>query len=177
MRSSKSSGQIGRAATNLGIGVAGLVIVRLIVQALPMFQDAGWIVKGKLSVVSAAVIVIDAMLLSVLIGFAIQVRAYLLDCFVAIPAMGTMAASLVFLICTGIAYTDFKVLINAWPSIKQLYVWSFFTLAAMLLVQITFLLYQNRDRMAALVLRQPIPPLPRKKPSDADETGAVLAVR
>jgi hypothetical protein len=101
----------------------------------------------------------------------------LLDCFAAIPAMGTMAASLVFLICTGIAYTDFKVLINAWPSIRQLYIWSFFTVAALLLAQITVLLYQNRDRMAALVLRQPIPPLPRKKTLDADETGAVLAVR
>jgi hypothetical protein len=98
LRSSKSSAQIGRAATTLGIGVAGLVIVRLIVENLPMFKDAGWIVKGKLSVVSAAVIVVDAMLLSVLIGFAIQVRAYLLDCFAEIPAMGTMAASLVFLI-------------------------------------------------------------------------------
>jgi uncharacterized BrkB/YihY/UPF0761 family membrane protein len=176
LRSSKSSAQIGRAATTLGIGVAGLVIVRLIVENLPMFHDAGWIVKGKLSVVSAAVIVVDAMLLSVLIGFAIQVRAYLLDCFAEIPAMGTMAASLVFLICTGIAYTDFKLLTTAWPSIRQLYIWSFFTLAALLLAQITFLLYQNRDRMAALVLRQPIPP-PLGKPSNADETGAVLAAR
>jgi uncharacterized BrkB/YihY/UPF0761 family membrane protein len=176
LRSSKSSAQIGRAATTLGIGVAGLVIVRLIVENLPMFHDAGWIVKGKLSVVSAAVIVVDAMLLSVLIGFAIQVRAYLLDCFAEIPAMGTMAASLVFLICTGIAYTDFKLLTTAWPSIRQLYIWSFFTLAALLLAQITFLLYQNRDRMAALVLRQPIPP-PLGKPSNTDETGAVLAAR
>jgi hypothetical protein len=86
--------------------------------------------------------------------------------------MGTMAASLVFLICTGIAYTDFKLLTNAWPSIKQLYIWSFFTLAAALLVQITFLLYQNRDRMAALILRQPIPaPLEKRSPR------SVLAVR
>ena len=84
----KSSGQLARAATNLGIGVAGLAIVRLLVQRLPMFQDAGWIVKGKLSVVSAAVIVVDAMLFSVLIGFAIQVRAYLLNCFAEIPGDG-----------------------------------------------------------------------------------------
>ena len=68
-----------------------------------------------------------------------------------------MAASLVFLISTGIAYTDFKLLTNAWPSIKQLYIWSFFIVAALLLAQITVLLYQNRDRMAALILRQPIP--------------------
>jgi hypothetical protein len=146
LKSSKSSAQIGRAATTLGIGVAGLVIVRLIVENLPMFKDAGWIVKGKL------------------------------DCFAKIPAMGTMAASLVFLICTGIAYTDFKLLTNAWPSIKQLYIWSFFTLAAALLVQITFLLYQNRDRIAALILRQPIPAQPLEKRSDAD-TRSVLAVR
>lgn len=173
----KSSGQIGRAATNLGIGVAGLVIVRLIVQGLPMFHDTGWIVTGKLSVVSAAVIVVDAMLLSVLIGFAIQVRAYLQDYFAEVPALGTMAASLVLLICTGIAYTDFKVLTNAWPSIKQLYVWSFFTLAALLLVQITVLLFQNRDRMAALVLHQPLQVPPSEKPLDTSDAGTVLAVR
>lgn len=172
---SKSNGQIGRAATNLGIGVIGLVIIRLIVQGLPMFRDAGWIVQGKLSVVSAAVIVVDAMLLSVLVGFAIQVRAYLLDCFAEIPALGTMAASLVLLICTGIAYTDFKLLINAWPSIKQLYIWSFFTIAALLLAQITVLLFQNRDRMAALVLRQPIPAFAPKEPSGSDAKPALAA--
>jgi len=171
---SRSNRQIGRAATNLGIGVVGLVIVRLIVQGLPMFRDAGWIVQGKLSVVSAAMIVVDAMLLSVLVGFAIQVRAYLLDCFVEVPAMGTMAACLVLLICTGIAYTDFKVLINAWPSIKQLYIWSFFTIAALLVAQITVLLFQNRDRMAALVLHQPIPgPASKERLPDA----AALNVR
>ena len=74
---SKSDAQMARAATTLGIGVAGLVIVRLIVQNLPMFQEAGWIVKAKLTVVAAAVIVVDAMLISVLVGFAIQLRAYL----------------------------------------------------------------------------------------------------
>ena len=174
---SRSNGQIGRAATNLGIGVVGLVIVRLIVQGLPMFRDAGWIVQGKLSVVSAAVVVVDAMLLSVLLGFAIQVRAYLLDCISEIPALGSMAASLVFLICTAIAYTDFKLLINAWPSIKQLYVWCFFTLAAVLLAQITVLLFQNRDRMAALLLRQPIPASPSRGDSDTGDARTVLAGR
>jgi len=74
---SKADAQMARAATTLGIGVAGLVIVRLFVQGLPMFQEAGWIVKGKLTVVAAAVIVVDAMLISILVGFAIQLRACL----------------------------------------------------------------------------------------------------
>jgi len=174
---SQSNGQIGRAAANLSIGVAGLVIVRLIVQGLPMFHDAGWIVKDKLSVVSAAVIVVDAVLLSVLIGFAIQVRAYLLDCFAEVPALGTMAASLVLVICTAIAYIDFKLLTNAWPSIKQIYIWIFFTLAAALLAQITVLLFQNRDRMAALVLRQPIPGSPTEKSSNAHDAGTVFVAQ
>jgi len=174
---SQSNGQIGRAAANLAIGVAGLVIVRLIVQGLPMFHDAGWIVKDKLSVVSAAVIVVDAVLLSVLIGFAIQVRTYLLNSFAEVPALGTMAASLVLLICTGIAYTDFKLLTNAWPSIKQFYIWTFFTLAAALLSQITVLLFQNRDRMAALVLRQPIPGSPTEKSSEAHDAGTVFVAQ
>ena len=172
MRASKS--KLGRAIAKLGIGVAGLVVVRLIVLNLPMFHDAGWIVQGKLSVMSAAVIAVDAMLLSVLVGFAIQFRAYLLDCVSEIPALGTMAASLVFLICTGIAYTDFKLLTIAWPSIKQLYVWTFFVVAFVLLAQITALLFQNQDRLAALLLRQPIP---AEKHSDADDTRAALATR
>ena len=114
----KSNGQLARAATNLGIGVVGLVIVRLIVQALPIFQDAGWIVKEKLTVVAGAVIVVDAILFSVLIGFAIQLRAYLIGRFSEVPGFGTLAANLVFLVTAGIAYTDFKPLIRAWPSIK-----------------------------------------------------------
>ena len=115
IRKSKSDGQIARAAVNLGISVAGLVIIRLIVQNLPMFQDVGWIVKDKLSVAAAAVIVVDAMLLSVLIGFAIQIRAYLFARFQEVPALGSMAVSLVLLICAGLAYKDFKPLTRAWP--------------------------------------------------------------
>jgi hypothetical protein len=153
----KSRGQLARAATNLGIGVVGLVIVRLIVQAMPIFQDAGWIVRQKLTVVAGAVIVVDAILLSVLVGFAIQVRAYLLGRFAEIPGLGTMAANLLFLITAGIAYTDFKPLIRAWPSIKELYLWTFFVVAVLLLGHIMVLLYQSRDRVAALILRQPVP--------------------
>ena len=50
------SGQFARVATNLAIGVVGLVIVRLIVESLPMFQEAGWIVNGKLKVAAGAMI-------------------------------------------------------------------------------------------------------------------------
>jgi hypothetical protein len=173
----KSNGKIARAATTLAISVAGLVLVRFIVQTLPMFQDMGWIVKDKLTVVAAAVIVVDAMLLSVLIGFALQLRAYLLARFAEVPGMGTMAVNLVLLLCAGIAYTDFKPLTRAWPSIKQLYLWSFFAFAAVLLAHITVLLYQNRDRMAALVLRQPMPAAPSDEASTADDAKPALAGR
>jgi hypothetical protein len=131
----KSDGQFARVATNLAIGVIGLMIVRFIVQGLPMFREAGWIVDGKLGVAAGALIVVDALLLSVLVRFAIELRAYLIGRFAEIPGLGTMAASLVFLIAIGIAYTDFKPVTRAWPSIKQLYLWSFFALAAALLVQ------------------------------------------
>jgi len=150
----KSSRELARVATNLGIGVAGLVMVRLVVQALPMFRDAGWIVQGKLTVVAGAVIVVDAMLLSILIGFAIQLRAYLRGRFAEIPGLGTMAANFLLLITAGIAYTYFKPLIRAWPSLKQLYVWSFFAAAVVLLGHVILLLYQSRDRMAALILNR-----------------------
>lgn len=173
----KSNGQIARAATNLGISVAGLLLIRFIVQALPMFQDMGWIVKDKLTVVAAAVIVVDAMLLSVLVGFAIQLRAYLSARFAEVPALGTMAVSLVLLLCAAIAYTDFKPLTRAWPSIKQLYLWSFFGFAVVLLAQITVLLYRNRDRMAALVLRQPMPASSSDKAANADDAKTALAGR
>src|SRR5262249_29590844 len=146
-----------RVATNLGIGVVGLVAVRLIVLNLPMFKDAGWIVENKLTVLAGAVIVVDAMLLTVLVRFAIEFRAYLFGRFAGIPGLGNMAANLVLLITIGIAYTDFKPLMRAWPSIKPFYLWGFFLAAVVLLVYIIVLLYQNRDRMAALILRQPMP--------------------
>ncbi len=46
----RSDKQLARVATNLAIGVVGLVVVRLITQRLPMFHDAGWIVADKLTV-------------------------------------------------------------------------------------------------------------------------------
>jgi len=73
----KSNAQLARVATNLGIGVAGLTLVRLLVHGLPMFQDAGWIVKGKLTVLAGTTILVDALLLSILVGFAVELRAYL----------------------------------------------------------------------------------------------------
>jgi hypothetical protein len=153
---SKPDGQFVRVATNLAIGVVGLVIIRLIVQNLPMFQEAGWIVKEKLSVVAGAVIVVDAMLLSVMVRFAIELRAYLLGRFAEIRGLGTIAASLVFLLTAAIAYTDFKPVTRAWPATRELYLWSFFILAAILLIQIVVLLYRDRDSMAARVLGQPM---------------------
>ena len=173
---SKSNAQLARAATTFGIGVAGLFIVLLIVQALPMFREAGWVVKDKLTIVAAALIAVDAILISVLIGFAVQLRAYLVRRVAEIPGLGTMAASLVVLLCAGIAYTDFKPLTRAWPSIKDLYLWSFFVLALILIVQIIVLLYQNKDRIAALILHQPIPTSPVEETSDAD-AKTVLASR
>ena len=174
---SKSNAQVVRAATTLGISVAGLVIIRFIVQGLPMFQDMGWIVKDKLTVVAAAVVVVDAMLLSVLIGFAIQLRKYLLARFPEVPGLGSMAVSLVLLLCASIAHADFKPLTRAWPAIKDFYLWSFFVFAAILLGRITVLLYQNRDRIAALVLRQPIPARPSEEPARLDDAKTAVAHR
>src|SRR5512140_789353 len=93
----KSDKQLARVATNLAIGVVGLIVVRLITQFLPMFQDAGWIVEDKLTVQAGVVIAVDALLLSVLVRFAIEIRAYLLLRFPSISSFGNMAASLVCL--------------------------------------------------------------------------------
>ncbi|MCI0352349.1 MAG: hypothetical protein L0Z53_23265 [Acidobacteriales bacterium] len=172
---SKTDGQLARVATNLGIGVVGLVIVRLIVLSLPMFKDAGWIVENKLTVLAGAVIIVDAMLLTVLIRFAIEFRAYVVGRFPKIPGLGTMAANLVLLVTVGIAYTDFKPLMRAWPSIKLVYLWGFFIAAAVLLVHMIVLLYQNRDGMAALILRQPIPSSASEQSSKADESTHLFA--
>ncbi len=150
-------GEFVRVATNLAIGVVGLVIIRFIVQGLPMFQDAGWIVEEKLTVAAGAVMVVDALLLSVLVRFAIELRAYLLGRFAEVPGLANIATSLVFLLAVSIAYIDFRPVTRAWPGIEQLYLWSFFVLAAILLVWIVVLLYRDRDSMAARVLGQPMP--------------------
>jgi hypothetical protein len=161
---SKLSGPLARVAANLVIGVLGLVIVRFIALALPMFQDAGWIVQGKMTVLAGALFVIDALLLSVLVRFAIELRAYLLGHFTEIPGLGTMAATLVLLVTVAIAYVDFKPLTTAWPAIAQLYLWSFFAVAAILLIQTVVLLYRDRDSISARVLGQPMP-APSNQPS------------
>ena len=166
----KSNAQLARAATNLGIGVAGLFIIRLFVQGLPMFREAGWLVKDKLTIMAAALIVVDAILISVLIGFAAQLKAYLGRRFAEVPDLGAMAASLIVLLCAGIAYTDFKPLTRAWPSIKDVYLWAFFILAVVLLIQVVVLLYKNKDRIAALILHHSIPAAPDSEASrSADE--------
>jgi len=153
---SKLSGPLARVAVNFVIGVVGLVIVRLIAQALPMFQDAGWIVNDKITVLAGTLIVIDALLLSVLVRFAIELRACLSNRFAEIPGLGTMAATLVLLVTAAIAYIDFKPLAAAWPAIAQFYLWTFFALAAILLIQIVVLLYRDRDSISARVLGQPM---------------------
>jgi hypothetical protein len=154
---SKLRGPFARVVANLVIGVVGLVIVRLIAQSLPMFQDAGWIVEDKMTVLGGALIVIDALLLSVLARFAIELRAYLFGRFAEIRGLGTMAATLVLLVTAALAYIDFKPLTNAWPAIGQFYLWGFFALAAILLIQIVVLLYRDRDSISARVLGQPLP--------------------
>lgn len=169
------NGQVARAAVNLGISVAGLIVVRFIVQFLPMFQDMGWIVENKLTVVGAAVIVVDAMLLAVLVGFAIQIRAFLCSRFKDIPALGTMAVSLVILTCAAIAYTDFKPVTRAWPPISAAYLWSFSVVAVALLVHMMILFYKNRDRIAALILKQPMPVAAPEQPSSFEDSSAAMA--
>jgi len=154
---SKLRGPFARVIANLLIGVVGLVLVRFIAQILPMFQDAGWMVEGKMTVLGTVLIVIDGLLLSVLMRFAIELRTYLLGHFAEIPGLGTMAATLVVLVAAALAYLDFKPLTTAWPSIAQFYLWGFFALAAALLIQIVVLLYRDRDSISARVLGQPLP--------------------
>jgi hypothetical protein len=174
---SKLRGPLARVAANLVIGVVGLVIVRLIAQYLPMFRDAGWIVEDKMTVLAGALIVIDALLLSVLVRFAIELRAYLVGRFAEIPGLGTMAATLVFLVAAAIAYIDFKPLTTAWPAIAQFYLWGFFALAAILLVQIVVLLYRDRDSISARILGQPMPAAPSDQPPSAGIATSAIAGR
>ena len=173
----KSDRQLARVATNLAIGIVGLVAVRFIVQALPMFRDAGWIVQDKLSVMAGAVIVVDAMLLSVLVRFAIELRAYLFGRFAQVRGFGNIAASLVFLVIAAIAYMDFTPVTTAWPATQQPYLWTFFVLATALLLQIIVLLFRDRDAMAALVLRQPLPAHPEDETASAGDARAASAGR
>jgi hypothetical protein len=88
-----------------------------------------------------------------------------------------MAASLVSLIITGIAYTDFKPVVRAWPDIKPVYLWSFFAVAASLLAGIVVLIFRDRDSIAALILRQPLPTRPSNQHSPAEQSTAAFAER
>jgi len=171
----KSDKQFARVATNLAIGVVGLLLVRLITQFLPMFHDAGWIVEDKLTVQAGAIIAVDALLLSVLVRFAIEIRAFLLLHFAPISSFGNMAASLVCLVISAIAYTDFKPVTRAWPNVRDVYVWTFFAIALAFLTGIVVLLFRDRDSIAAVLLRQPMPSRPSKQHADAEESVAAVA--
>src|SRR5262245_32588700 len=173
----KSDKQLARVATNLAIGIVGLVVVRLITQLLPMFHDAGWIVEDKLTVQAGAVIAVDALLLSVLVRFAIEIRAYLLLRFPAISSVGNMAATLVCLLITAIAYTDFKPVTNAWPDVSSIYLWTFFAIAVAFLVGIAVLILRDRDSIAAMILRQPVPTTASKQHADGEDSLAAVAGR
>jgi len=173
----KSDKQLARVATNLAIGVVGLVVVRLITQCLPMFHDAGWIVEDKLTVQAGAVIAVDALLLSVLVRFAIEIRAYLLLRFPTVSSFGNIAASLVCLVITAIAYTDFKPITNAWPDVTNIYLWSFFAIAVVFLIGIIVLIFRERDSVAAMILRQPMPTRPSKEHADVEDSAAAVAGR
>ena len=173
----KSDKQLARVVTNLAIGIAGLVVVRLITQFLPMFHDAGWIVEDRLTVQAGAVIAVDALLLSVLVRFAIEIRAYLLLRFPAISSFGNMAGSLVCLVITAIAYTDFKPVTHAWPDLSEIYLWTFFAIAAAFLIGIIVLIFRDRDAIAAMILRQPMPRSPSKQQAEAEDSVAAIAGR
>lgn len=173
----KSDKQLARVATNLAIGVVGLVVIRLIAQFLPMFHDAGWIVTDKLTVQAGVVIAVDALLLSVLVRFATEIRAYLLLRFPAISSFGNMAASLVCLVITVIAYTDFKPVTQAWPDVSNIYLWTFFAIAVAFLITIVVLLFRERDSIAAMILRQPMPSRPPQQHADAEHSAEAAAGR
>jgi len=171
----KSDKQLARVVTNLAIGVVGLVVVRLITQFLPMFHDAGWIVEDRLTVQAGAIIAVDALLLSVLVRFAIEIRAYLLLRFPVISSFGNLAASLVCLVITSIAYTDFKPVTRAWPDVSDIYRWTFFAIAVVFLIGIVVLIFRDRDSIAAMILRQPIPSRPSKQQADAEDSAVAVA--
>ena len=173
----KSDKQLARVATNLAIGIVGLVVVRLIAQFLPMFHDAGWIVEDKLTVQAGTVIAVDAVLLSVLVRFATEVRAYLLLRFPPISGFGNMAASLVCLVITVIAYTDFKPVTQAWPDVSNIYLWTFFAIAIAFLIGIIILIFRDRDSIAAMILHQPMPSRAPKQQIEAEESAAAVAAR
>jgi hypothetical protein len=171
----RSDKQLARVVTNLAIGVIGLIVVRLITQFLPMFHDAGWIVEDKLTVQAGVVIAVDALLLSVLVRFAI--RAYLLLRVPAISSFGNMAAIMVCLVITAIAYTDFKPVTTAWPDVTNIYLWSFFAIAIAFLIGVVVLIFRDRDSIAAMILRQPIPIRPSKERTDTGNSAAVITGR
>jgi len=173
----KSDKQLARVATNLAIGVVGLVIVRLITQFLPMFHDAGWIVEDKLTVQSGIAIAIDGLLLSVLVRFATEIRAYLLLRFPAVSGFGNMAASMVGLVITSIAYVDFKPVTQAWPDVSNIYLWTFFSVAVAFLIGIVGLIFRDRDWIAAMILRQPLPSRPPKEQEEAEQAAAAVSGR
>ena len=150
----KSGGQFARVLVKPCIGLIGLLIVRSIVDNLPMVKEAGWIIPQKLTVQAGMTMTLDAMVLFVLVMFALELHRYLSARVPEMPGFATIMADLVFLISAGLAYVDFKPLLRALPLSKQTYTWTFLVLAAIPLVQMIVMLYQNIDRMTTVFLRK-----------------------
>ena len=92
-------------------------------------------------------------------------------------SFGNMAAIMVCLVITAIAYADFKPVTNAWPDVSGIYLWTFFAIAVAFLIGIIVLIFRDRDSMAAMILRQPMPSRPSKQHGDVEESAAAVAGR
>ena len=88
-----------------------------------------------------------------------------------------MAASLVCLVITSIAYADFKPVTQAWPDLSGFYLWTFFAIAVAFLIGIVVLIFWDRDSIAAVILRQPVPSSPSKQHVEVEESAAAVAGR
>jgi len=68
-------------------------------------------------------------------------------------------------------------LTNAWPDVSGVYLWSFITIAVAFLIGLVVLIFRDRDSIAAMILRQPLPNRASKQDADAENSAAAVAGR
>jgi hypothetical protein len=141
-----------RVIVRMIIAVAGLLFVPAIVSHLPMVNDLGTVLAGRLSVAMAVTMAIDALIIYVLLEAAFEIRSRVAEVAPQLRDSGTIVSNALLLGIIGIAYTRFKPLAATQASLQVAYTWIFLGLAAVPLVIVVVRLFQSVDLLTAALL-------------------------
>lgn len=144
--------QITNKVTKLIIAVAGLIVVRLIVAALPMLKDAPSIGGTGVYPLTAVKVVIDTLIFIVLLRYSTQISSTLRAAFTNFTDCGSMLNLAVVTVVVILAYNSYGDLIhNILGSDSDIYGWLALIFALAPIAGIIVLAARNLDTVTHLM--------------------------